>query len=285
MNIWNTMIMTNMKNSNLYPILFVHGMGFHDSKLISYWGRIPGVFENKGVPVYYGYQDSNADIETNGLHIANRIDEIIKESGAEKLHIIAHSKGGLDCRYAISALGKGEKVASLTTISTPHNGSKTVDLLMQLPDPLVRFAGFCTDCVFRVLGDKNPNSYKVFHSFTTKEAKSFNEKYMNHENVYYQSYAFVMKNAFSDIFMCIPNLVVSFVEGENDGLLTPEAVKWGDFKGVYRGTGRRGISHCDEVDMRRRAFSKKMGNGVSDILEIYEEIYTTLSELKMPTTI
>lgn len=262
-----------------FPILFVHGMGFHDNKYISYWGRIPKVFEKKGVPVYFGYQDSNADIETNGLHIANKIDEIIKETGAEKINIIAHSKGGLDCRYAISALGRGDKVASLTTISTPHNGSKTVDLLMKLPDSLVRFAGSCTDFVFRILGDKNPNSYKVFHSFTTKEAKIFNEKYKNNENVFYQSYAFVMKNAFSDIFLFVPHIVISIVEGKNDGLLTPESAKWGEFKGVYMGVGRRGISHCDEVDMRRRAFSKSKGNGVSDILEIYEEIYVKLSEL------
>ncbi|MBE7065254.1 MAG: alpha/beta fold hydrolase [Ruminococcaceae bacterium] len=262
-----------------YPVLFVHGMGYRDYKLISYWGRIPRVFEEKGVPVYYGYQDSNADIETNGLHIANRIDEIIKETGAEKLNIIAHSKGGLDCRYAISALGKGDRIASLTTISTPHNGSKTVDLLMKFPKFLVKFAGFCTDCVFRVLGDKKPNSYRVFQAFTTKEAKIFNEKYVNDENVYYQSYAFVMKNAFSDIFMCIPNIAVSIIEGKNDGLLTPDAAKWGDFKGIYTGTGRRGISHCDEVDMRRRRFTKKKGDGVSDILEVYEEIYATLLKL------
>lgn len=262
-----------------YPILFVHGMGFRDNPYISYWGRIPSVFENKGIPVYYGYQDSNADIETNGIHIANRIDEIIKESGAPKINIIAHSKGGLDCRYAISCLKKGDKVASLTTISTPHHGSKTVDLLLKLPDFLVRFTGSCTDCIFRILGDKNPNSYRVFHSLSTKGAKAFNEKCTNHENVYYQSYAFVMKNAFSDIFMCIPNIVVAFLEGKNDGLLTSESVKWGDFRGVYKGTGVRGISHCDEVDMRRRPFSKKKEKGVSDILEVYEEIYLILSQL------
>ena len=53
--------------------------------------------------------------------------------------------------------------------------------------------------------------------------------------------------------------------GENDGLLPPEAVKWGIFKGVYRGVGNRGISHCDEIDMRRRPLSKKAGEGLSDI--------------------
>ena len=266
-------------NSLKYPVLFVHGMGFRDHKHISYWGRIPNVFTDRGVSVFFGYQDSNADVETNGLHIAKRIDEIIKATGAEKINIIAHSKGGLDCRYAISALEKGDKVASLTTISTPHHGSKTVDLLMKFPAFLVKFAGFCTDCVFRVFGDKKPNSYKVFQTFTTKEAKIFNEKYADDLNVYYQSYAFVMKNALSDIFMCIPHIAVSIIEGENDGLLTPEAARWGVFKGVYSGVGRRGISHCDEVDMRRKRFSKKKSNGVSDILEVYEEIYDTLHEL------
>ena len=64
-------------NSLKYPVLFVHGMGFRDHKHISYWGRIPNVFTDRGVSVFFGYQDSNADVETNGLHIANRIDELI----------------------------------------------------------------------------------------------------------------------------------------------------------------------------------------------------------------
>ena len=64
--------------------------------------------------------------------------------------------------------------------------------------------------------------------------------------------------------------------GENDGLLPPEAVKWGIFKGVYRGVGNRGISHCDEIDMRRRPLSKKAGEGLSDILDIYREMVSDL---------
>ena len=261
-----------------YPILLVHGMGFRDNKLIGYWGRIPKTLEEMGCDVHFGYQDSNADIETNGKHLEQRIHQILMETGAEKVNIIAHSKGGLDCRYAISTLGVGDKVASLTTISTPHHGSKTVDLLMRLPDPLVRFAGFCTDCWFRLLGDTKPSSYKVFHAFTTDVAKKFNAENPDYDGVFYQSYAFVMKYPFSDMFMWLPNLVVGIIEGENDGLLTPDAVKWGTFKGVNRGIGRRGISHCDEIDMRRSPFSKKTGEGISDILTVYIEIVSELAK-------
>ena len=48
-----------------YPILLVHGMGFRDNKLIGYWGRIPKALEEVGCKVYFGCQDSNADVETN----------------------------------------------------------------------------------------------------------------------------------------------------------------------------------------------------------------------------
>ena len=261
-----------------YPILLVHGMGFRDDKKINYWGRIPKELEKIGCRIFYGYQDSNASIEMNGQTIANRINEIIEETGADKVNIIAHSRGGLDSRYAISTLNAGNKVASLTTMNTPHNGSKTVDKLMKFPQPFIKFVGFCADCWFRLIGDKYPDSYKVFQSFTTNAAEAFNLKNPDVEGVYYQSYAFVMKNPFSDIFMWLPNLVVGIIEGENDGLLTPAAVKWSNFKGVYYGVGNRGISHCDEVDMRRKRFSGKSGAGISDIVDVYKNIVYELCE-------
>lgn len=269
-----------MENKTLrYPVLMIHGMGFRDMRLINYWGRIPAELQKCGCKIYYGCQDSNASIETNALHIKNRIDEILAETGAEKVNIIAHSKGGLDTRYAISTLGMGHRVASLTTMSTPHNGSKTMDILFKIPSPLIRFAGMVTDCWFRILGDRNPSSYDALLSLTTAYADKFNHDNPDDSNVYYQSYGFVMKNPLSDIFMCIPCFVVGLIEGENDGLLTPDAVKWTNFMGVFTGSGRRGISHCDEVDMRRFRLSSETGNGVSDITDVYKEAVCNLSKM------
>lgn len=271
--------MENQENKLRYPVLMIHGMGFRDMKLINYWGRIPAELKKHGCDIYYGYQDSNAPVEVNAEHISRRIDEILSQTGAEKVNIIAHSKGGLDSRYAISTLKMSEKVASLTTMSTPHNGSKTMDIILKLPDFLIRIAGFFTDCWFRILGDKNPSSYKAFHTFSTANATEFNRNNPDAENVYYQSYAFVMKSAASDIFMSVPSLVVGLIEGENDGLLTPESAKWTNFRGVFRGAGRRGISHCDEVDMRRHRLSVKGKEGVSDIVDVYKGAVDSLREM------
>lgn len=262
-----------------YPILLVHGMGFRDNRLVGYWGRIPKMLEELGCDVYFGYQDSNADVETNGEHLAKRIMQVLEESGAEKVNIIAHSKGGLDSRYAISSLNMGDKVASLTTISTPHHGSKSIDVLMKFPLPVIKFVCFFVDCWFRLIGDKKPNTYRTLCAFTTDSALKFNAENVDFDGVFYQSYAFVMKKATSDMFLWLPYIAVKRIEGENDGLLTPDAVKWGNFKGVYSGAGKRGISHCDEVDMRRRPLSKKQGDGVADILDIYKEIASDLTKL------
>lgn len=252
-----------------YPILFVHGMGFRDRRLIGYWGRIPGALEREGCKVYFGNQDSNGTIESNGEFLAGQIRSILSESGAQKLNVIAHSKGGLDMRYAISALNMGRYIASLTTIGTPHNGSKTMDRVMRFPKWIIRSIAACSDLWLRILGDKQPNAYRVFESFTTQHAKAFNEENPDVHDVYYQSFAFVLSRPFSDILLWFPHFVVSCIEGENDGLVTPTAAAWGDFRGVYRGCTNRGISHADEVDLRRRPFTKKSGPGVSDITDFY----------------
>lgn len=49
-----------------------------------------------------------------------------------RMHIIAHSMGGLDARYALhrDVSGLAERVASLSTIATPHWGSPIADLLV-----------------------------------------------------------------------------------------------------------------------------------------------------------
>lgn len=87
-----------------------------------------------------------------------------------------------------------------------------------------------------------------------------------------------MRHANSDMLMWFPSLIVKLFEGENDGLLTPNAVKWGEFQGIIRSNSLRGISHCDEVDMRRRRFSKKEGDGINDITEVYADIVLKLEQ-------
>lgn len=244
--------MNGQNCSTRYPILLVHGTGFRDWKRLGYWGRIPELLRQRGAVVYFGQQDGWATVEDNARYLAQRVDNILAETGSEKLNLIAHSKGGLDARYLISSLGYGDRVASLTTISTPHHGSKTMDALDRLPRWVFRLIGFFVNGWYRLIGDASPNFCGVCRQFTTAWAEEFNRRNADVPGVLYQSWAGAMAGARSDIFMWWSNLIISWVEGANDGLVTVESAQWTNFTGVWRGSGNRGMSHMDEVDFRRR---------------------------------
>lgn len=148
----------------LYPVVFIHGLGFRDRKHLNYWGRIPGILQDCGAIVYYGNQDSHGSIKSNALQIKQCILKIIEETHCEKVNLIAHSKGGLDARYLISALEMQDSVASLTTISTPHHGSKSDDSMLSLPKTLVKTCVLLSDAWYRLLGDKCPDSFSVHNN-------------------------------------------------------------------------------------------------------------------------
>ena len=113
-----------------YPILLVHGVFFRDSINFNYWGRIPNELIRNGASIYYGNHNSASSVESAGKELAKRIKEIINETGAEKINVIAHSKGGLDIRSAICNEGVGDLIASLTTINTPHRGCMFADYIL-----------------------------------------------------------------------------------------------------------------------------------------------------------
>lgn len=254
-----------------YPLVLVHGVGFRDLKYINYWGRIPKELIRNGATIYYGNQEAWGTVEHNAKDIKNKILDIVKTTGCGKVNIIAHSKGGLDARYMVSKLEMGDYVASLTMMSSPHRGCKFVDIACKLPDKIYKAIARFFDKRYRYLGDMNPDFYTASRQFSTYHSKKFNEEVRDVEQVYYQSYATVVKNLFSDYIVTIPYILVKLTEGENDGLVAVDSAKWGEFKGVLKNKRRRGISHGDIIDLRRDDYEE------FDVIEKYVEI---VSELK-----
>lgn len=267
------------KTGTKYPVLMLHGVGFRDLKWPLYWGRIPKTLTSMGTDLYYGNQDCWARVEDNAKTIKARIRQILDETGAEKVNIIAHSKGGLEARMAASSLGMGDRIASITTIGTPHRGSKTVDRLLKAPHSLFNIASFAVNNWVGLIGDTNPNFYAVCRDFSTEYAEQFNRENPDVPGVFYQSFTGVMKHPFSDFSLWIAFFVVRMIEGENDGLVSVESAKWGESFTLLTGRTNRGISHLDEIDFRRSPLSSRaFGDGVRDICDVYRDILTGLKE-------
>ena len=150
-----------------YPILLVHGVFFRDFRYLNYWGRIPAALERNGARVFYGNHQSASSVADSAAELTERIREVLAETGCEKVNIIAHSKGGLDCRWALAHTGAAPWVASLTTINTPHRGCLFADYLLEkVPGHVQESIARKYNAAMRRLGDSSPDFMAAVRDLT-----------------------------------------------------------------------------------------------------------------------
>jgi triacylglycerol lipase len=252
-----------------YPVVLVHGIAMYDGlSFIEIWGRIPDTLTERGVQVFYGNTDAWGDIESNALILKETIEKILSETGKEKVNIIAHSKGGLDSRYLIWKYDFGGKIASLTTICTPHHGAEVADLVYNKIAVHAEMILKVLDLYDKLSGDTNPDLYQVNYELTTMNMKEFNEKVIMDDSVYCQSLYTTMNNASDDRLFYYTYQYIKDLGGDNDGLVSESSARWGNNVTKIEG----GISHTGIIDITKKEISGK------DIPAIYIGIVNGLSE-------
>ncbi len=232
-----------------YPVILVHGIGFRDKTILGkYWGKTPAKLKAHGAKVFSGGQDAYGIIAENAMLLKKNILAILEQTGARKVNIIAHSRGGIESRYMISRLNMQGKVASLTTISTPHRGTAMADIIMrQIKDENVLTA--VVDFFSKIIGDNNPESYNAGNELTRAYMKEFNLIVPDAPGVYYQSYAGEIDGSVVNPLWKLMYSTLNKQEGPNDGLVSIESARWGVFRGVMSCDGSARVSHADEVGM------------------------------------
>ena len=257
-----------------YPLLLVHGVFFRDFKFMNYWGRIPNELIKNGATCFYGNHSSAVSIENAGKELATRIREIVKETGCEKVNILAHSKGGLDCRYAISECNIEDNVASLTMINTPNRGCEFADYLFsKVPENIVNAVANKYNFTLKHLGDNNPDFIEATMNLTSSYCDELNKKMRKSDKVFYQSVGTKLIKSNSARFPL--NMTTNFVkkfDGDNDGLVGEKSFEYGDKYTFITPKGKRGISHGDMIDLNRENIEG------FDVREFYVDLVSALRE-------
>ncbi len=263
-----------------YPILLVHGVFFRDYKHLNYWGRIPADLELNGARVYYGCQHSAASVADCGEELAQRIRDILAEADCEKVNVIAHSKGGLDMRYALQNCGIAPYVASLTTVNTPHIGCIFADFLLEtFPESVKAKVADTYNKAARKLGDPNPDFLAAVGDLTATGCAALAPKLAGEHNpepladIYCQSVGTLLPRARGGRFpMNVAYPIVRFFDGPNDGLVAETAFPFGEKYTLLTPKGKRGISHGDIIDLNRENIQD------FDVREFYVELVSDLRE-------
>lgn len=162
------------------------------------------------------------------------------ENEPVRVNLIAHSMGGLDCRYLISRIpNKSYKVLSLTTVSTPHRGSEMADYVVAQFEDLKAAAPI--DASKQVLP---PSVYEL----TTQYMSYFNRITPDDPEVSYYSYGSWFKPKWYSAFVVPWKIIYNATNGEpNDGMVTVKSSKWGKYMGTLTN-----IDHLDQINWRNK---------------------------------
>lgn len=203
------------------------------------------------------------NVETRADLLAKQIDQILIDTESEKVNIIAHSMGGLDARYLISKLGYEDKIASLTTVATPHRGTPFADWLLKwtsrISEERLNNLARQTSLRFAPEDIAEMADFRLgFLGISVQTAEQFNQDVPDSDKVYYQSWA-GLSNAFgkahaNDVPECTkegapfwkPKHIRDTLEWvmiplayltrgpeklPNDGAVPVSSAKWGNFRG------------------------------------------------------
>jgi len=252
-----------------YPIVLAHGF---DGSPTNKWGfyRVAEALEADGHRVYVATVPPYNSVADRAAYLADHVDAAL-DDGHERVHLVAHSMGGLDSRYVISTLGYGEVVASLSTISTPHRGSYVGDVVVSViggeasEGELLNGLASAWGLTFNELAE-NSDVHAALYDISEAAAPQFNENNPDDPRVHYQSWAGVssvagIKNPI-DRPTCEENILGDYRRADvmdaslvpmasftahgfelrpNDGMVTVESAKWGHFRGCIP------ADHLDEV--------------------------------------
>lgn len=109
-----------------HPIVLVHGLlGFDALGPVQYFYGVPAELRSGGAVVYTASVSQSNSTEVRGEQLLKELQTLQARYGHTKFNLIGHSHGGNTVRY-VAAVAPG-LVASVTTMGTPHQGSKVAD--------------------------------------------------------------------------------------------------------------------------------------------------------------
>lgn len=202
-------------------IVLAHGLfGFGDllpgilSSLpsVHYFNMVADHFRDLGHNVLEPQVDPIGSIQNRGTQLAEKI--LRQTNPADKVHILAHSMGGLDSRFAISNRDDlAERIATLVTIGTPHRGSPVADAV-------ISHSGSIFDQIPAALKLKLENSAGAIQDLTTTSCAQFDDSTPDKPGVRYINVAGDASSG-NELLLFQLAATISNMTGElNDGMVT-----------------------------------------------------------------
>lgn len=109
------------------PVLLVHGLV--DNR--SVFGVLQRQLRRKGFRhvATMNYPLLTGDVRSAAALLAQRVEALCEETGADRVHVVGHSLGGIIGRWYVQQMGGDERVDTLVTLGSPHAGTTAAKVL------------------------------------------------------------------------------------------------------------------------------------------------------------
>jgi triacylglycerol lipase len=168
-----------------YPVVLVHGLlGFDAIGPINYFYGIPSAMRDGGAVVFTPEVSQANSTELRGEQLLRQLKALKAQYGYTKFNLIGHSHGGNTIRY-VAAVAP-DLVASVTSVGTPHTGSKVADSLAGIADAthttglVATLVNGLSQLIAFLSGNNasNPqNSFAALQSLSSAGAADFNRRF------------------------------------------------------------------------------------------------------------
>jgi triacylglycerol lipase len=184
---------------------------------LHYFRNIKTTLESRGFKTYHTKVPFASSLAERAQSLAVQVFNISRGEKAQ-VHIIGHSMGGLDARYAIAKLHVGPAVWRLTTIGTPHHGSSYADY------------GMSQAHGEEIISDLRPFfSIEGLRDITSRACETFNAEVARDEAANRVEYhAFAGAEEYARVFkpLRLSWDIINGREGANDGLVSLKSQLW-----------------------------------------------------------
>jgi triacylglycerol lipase len=201
--------------------------------------------------------------------VADRAEVLAREigsafGGAEPVHLIAHSMGGLDARYLVchDIQGQGRRVKTVVSISTPHRGSPVADALDRV-NPLNLLPGLDLAAPFFAELRAKTNA---LHALSAAGVTQVLGSCADVPGVSYFDIASAGRNALppTSVFFAAPYAWCRLRAGANDGVVPmSSAIRQPQAFAIWTG---------DHADLIGHDLDHPLGVPAFDYLRAYEDI-------------
>ncbi len=239
--------------------VFVHGiLGFDPfpfcSHSIQYFRGVQQTLEREGFAVDFPAVPSLRPIHERASVLAQRLAHLENE----RIYLIGHSMGGLDCRYVVHHSDTKRRIQAVATVATPHRGTPLAQWFLQRN----RVAQWLTQ----------PWMKPAIQELTPEACAIFNSQVPLSPDVRFLSYAASRPVEEMLLWFRPWTRMLTETAGPNDSHVPVSSAMWGDFQEIVR------ADHFEvagwSLGMANRAMQRPFGS-----IPFYRRIVQQLSTL------